>query len=205
MKLLALCVALAATACSVNHRSDTFRTCESTADCGGGERCSDGICVGTDNPTDGGNADTPGRPDALECPSQCNSCKLGTMECLVDCEISPAICNAPINCPPGWNCNIKCNTQGACRQGITCTEGASCNITCSGSNACRDVECGAGPCDVECSGISSCRDVACGDSCKCDVTCSEIANCNNVTCSLDQCEALFRGCSSEPAGCNTCP
>lgn len=188
--------------CSVNHRSDNFQTCERQTDCPEGQMCISNLCQG--NAPDDAGIDGPGRPDALQCPSQCTSCKLYTMECKVDCAISMATCNAAIKCPPGWNCNIFCSTPGACRNGIDCQEGESCSVQCSGGNSCRNIDCGDGPCRVQCTGEGSCRDVACNDSCRCDVECNNVgALCDAVSCGSQTCDT-GRGCSSLLPGCNTC-
>jgi hypothetical protein len=166
--------------------------------------CTQGVCTSTASDA-GVTKDAKLPPDALVCPSQCTSCKPETMECKIDCAVSPATCNGHLACPPGWNCDILCTVAGSCRNGIDCTPGESCAITCSGSNACRNLVCGAGPCKIDCSGASACRAVSCGDSCACDVACGNAALCDGVLCSSQACSTFDGGCSSQFPTCNTCP
>lgn len=204
--LVAVWLALIAIAlsCSIEKRSDGF-ACDDDRDCPQGRECDDGFCVG--GPIDGGpdqpDAGTP--PDALFCPSQCTSCKQETMQCQVDCAVSPATCNSPIVCPEGWSCNIVCSPSNACRAGIDCRAGKACTVDCAGTSTCRNVLCGEGPCDVTCSGFDSCRGIQCGDSCACDVECQDPARCEAVFCTSQLCGRFGGGCSSQNPGCNTCP
>ncbi|MBS1118373.1 MAG: hypothetical protein H6Q90_601 [Deltaproteobacteria bacterium] len=195
-------VALVAGSCSVNHRSDEFVFCNRPADCASGQVCSQGVCVASVDAGVGNDAKV--TPDALVCPSQCTSCKPETMECKIDCAVSPATCNGHIVCPAGWNCDILCTGTGSCRNGVDCTPGESCAITCSGANSCRNLACGQGPCNVICSGSSSCRGVSCGQSCACDVDCQNAALCDFVQCSSPTCD-FGNGCSTLFPTCNTCP
>jgi hypothetical protein len=198
-----LAVAIAAGSCSVDHRSDTFTTCENQDDCPSNQICQSNLCVPPGIASDAPPSDAP-RPDATTCPSQCTSCNINTMTCKVDCALSAATCNSAINCPEGWNCDIQCSTQNSCRNGINCQAGQSCNIACKGAGSCRNIVCGEGPCKTDCSGLQSCRGVACGDSCACDVICAQQADCEGVTCSEIQCDTFSGGCSSQLPTCNTC-
>jgi hypothetical protein len=213
MMRIVLAIALVA-GCTVNKRSSDFE-CGSTADCrnqlGDGFACNNGICQQTGTPTDDGNPDPDAdpRPDAFVCPAQCTSCKLEARICKVDCGASPATCNAPINCPPGFNCEIICSTPNGCAN-INCTQGESCNIDCKATGTCKGVTCGEGPCDITCEGGNSCRDVDCHNSCACDVSCTGIGACSlELTCpgaTAATCGTLNpRGCTSQRDGCNTCP
>jgi len=209
MTRLLLAIALLAS-CTVNKRSDDF-ACETTADCSDGFTCNNGICVSTTPPgQDGGpgDPDAPPKPDAFVCPAQCTSCKLDTHTCKVDCGASPATCNAPINCPAGFNCEIICSTPSGCAN-VNCSQGESCKIDCKASGTCKTVTCGEGPCEVGCDGQNSCRSVDCSNSCACDAQCIGLGSCalaltcqgTGIACNT----ANPRGCTSMRDGCNTCP
>ncbi|MBA2539687.1 MAG: hypothetical protein H0V17_08640 [Deltaproteobacteria bacterium] len=205
MRKLVLLFAL--TACSINHRTDQL-ACERQNDCDRGQTCSDGFCLTVGNPDDGPGPDPDGgpRPDSFSCPAQCTSCQLASMTCTVDCGQSPATCQLPINCPPGFNCNILCTRNEGCET-INCTQGESCNIQCKGNGTCDNVTCGAGKCNVECTGAMACRGVDCHQSCACDVACGNNATCLNVSCPGEplQCSGFgLDRCSSDDDGCNTC-
>jgi hypothetical protein len=193
-----------ASSCSVSHKSDNFTACDNSSDCPAGQRCGDnGLCEGGQG--DDGGAGDGGRPDGAVCPSQCTSCRMDTKECKVDCAISPATCNSPIVCPPGFTCDIRCTTPNSCRNGIDCTMGDGCEIDCSGQSACRGVKCGPGPCATECTGLQACREIDCGDSCACDVNCNNEALCEQISCTSEVCtKQLQRGCTSLGPGCFTC-
>ena len=217
MVVLALVVA---GSCSIKHSSEQYE-CETNGDCadlGENRVCSEGLCVvpggggGKDASVDASRVDAPpidGPP--LVCPPQCTSCNLEKKECNVDCanDPDPTTCASQITCPAGFSCAIKCNSASSCRMGISCAAATACKIECSGFGSCRNVQCGPGACDVNCSGSQSCGGatsggISCGQSCACDVTCGTSANCFNVTCTKPQCD-IGRGCSSEPATCDTCP
>lgn len=201
------------TSCSINHRSDEV-ACIVDSDCGGGGKtCHDNQCIGGDggkpNP-DGPKKDGPVIPDAFECPQPCTSCDMGSMTCTVDCSITATGCSGQVVCPPGFNCDIQCNVDNACRNGVNCTAGLACSVECSGGSSCRGVVCGIGACKVGCSGFDSCRNVNCGQACACDVECSQLARCEAITCKLGTnggvCRPTFgNGCTSQLDGCNTCP
>ena len=195
--------------CSVDKKSDDFTVCDQTGDCSNGLACINGVClppdidddagVDPDAPSDGGN----------QCPSQCTSCRMqnGVRTCIVDCQVSGPTCNAPIVCPTGFDCDIRCSTQNACQKGITCSGDQNCDITCSGRQACAGVDCGDGRCDITCTGEQSCRDIACNESCACDVSCGAIARCEAVVCTSPACIGngpSIRGCTSMRDTCNTC-
>lgn len=199
MKLLALVVVVAATACSINHRTGEF-ACTTTADCAAGRVCSDGLCVISDSGTTTPDART---PDGGVCPSICTSCDLGTKTCTIDCSLNAATCNAAIACPIGYTCNIACRNANNCRSGISCVGSKGCNITCSGSQSCRDITCGTGFCNIDCAGVGSCRNLSCGLACACDVTCAAGSSCTTVLCKPG-CDGQPLGCTSKGTGCNTC-
>lgn len=215
MTLLALVIA---GSCSINKRSGDY-ACTVQKDCAAPRVCDNGFCVVPDNvpidaplpnPVDGKLADAQVIPldaDLSACPAQCSSCDLQASLCRIDCAGSNAAnCFAPITCPTGFNCDINCGTNGACRSGVTCTNAASCNISCSGQNSCKTVMCGAGPCNVDCSGVGSCRGVSCGASCACDIACHTAAACDGITCSGIACQTFDGGCSSSSSPlCDTCP
>lgn len=202
-------------ACSINHRSDEF-TCTNSNMCNAGQTCQDGLCVTGGTPSDGPDVDPDGPPpDTFVCPNQCTSCNPGTNTCIVDCNASAATCASAINCPAGFNCDIRCTKNDGC-QNINCTQGQSCKILCKGNNTCENVVCGPGPCDVECTGQGACgggtaTGIDCDASCACDVACNNNASCFPVSCPKPpgpeplRCSGIGANrCTSEPDGCNTC-
>jgi hypothetical protein len=196
--------------CSVDKKSDDFTVCDQPGDCSNGLACINGVCQSPDTGNDAGD-DPDGNmpPDGNSCPSQCTSCRMqnGVRTCIVDCQVSGPTCNAPIVCPTGFDCDIRCTTQNACQKGITCTGDQNCDINCAGRAACIGIDCGGGRCDVTCSGEQSCRDVACNESCACDVACAAISRCEQVMCTSPACIGngqSIRGCTSERDTCNTC-
>lgn len=227
--LIALVAGFAAStsSCSLEHRTDLF-ACERSDECNDGRQCRDGYCVYDDDevPIDASRIDGPttrpdsgptpidGRPmvDAPPtdlCPVQCTSCEPadnGQKVCIVDCDAAnDDRCGGQINCPPGFVCDVRCNTQNSCRMGINCGQATQCLIECSGEDSCRNVLCGEGPCDVECTGLSSCRAIGCMNSCACDVACFLGSECTNVQCPSQQCrDFIDGGCTSDNDGCNTC-
>ncbi len=193
-------------ACTINKRSDEF-TCNVQADCPTDRTCTDGVCVQGNNPNDGSNPDMNTGPDAFVCPAQCTSCRQAEHICKVDCGISPSTCNSPINCPPGFSCEIVCSTTSGC-QNINCTGGNGCTIGCTGTGTCKNVTCGTGPCDITCSGVNACRSVDCNNSCQCDVACAIGTSCMTLNCPKDAttCNTIGKpGCDSSRATCDTCP
>ena len=209
--LFLIAIALvAAGSCSIKHQSEQYE-CESTADCaelGDNRVCSEGLCV----VPGGGMKDaaidaksTDARIDAsVACPSTCTSCNQDKKECVVDCSQNPTLCQNALSCPLGWSCIFKCNTSSSCRQGVSCQASTGCQVECTANFACRNIQCGPGPCDVTCSGSNSCSGVSCNASCACDVECGTQASCFNVICNKPMCDTGL-GCSSQPAGCETCP
>jgi hypothetical protein len=209
MKWIAVCMTglflavLAASSCSINHRSGQYE-CATTTDCDSGRTCSDGLCVAI-------GVDAPPGPkkdagiDASLCPSQCTSCSGN--KCIIDCAAGAVCTNVIVTCPAGFNCDVRCNTQNSCRSGVICPQGSfTCDIQCSGNSACRGVMCGPGKCNVSCTGQNSCRGVNCGQSCACDVTCNPgNGSCGTeVQCNKIQCDTGL-GCSSTQfPSCNTC-
>jgi hypothetical protein len=140
-------------------------------------------------------------------PVQCTSCEVSDAgkTCIVDCDAAnDPRCGAQINCPPGYKCDVRCNTQNACRMGINCGQATECLIDCSGQSSCRNVLCGEGPCDVECTGEASCRAIGCMNSCACDVACFDGSECTNVQCPEFQCRDFDGGCTTLNQGCDTC-
>ena len=206
IRIVFLC---ALAACSINHRTDQL-ACERQTDCDNGQTCSEGFCLVVGNPSDGPGPDPDGpKPDSQTCPTQCTSCQLATMTCTVDCNQSPATCQAAINCPAGFNCNILCTRNDVCSS-INCSQAASCKIECKGNSTCDNVTCGPGPCDINCIGGQACGAVDCDSSCACNVACGNNAGlCLNVSCpdpdGPGTCSGLGPGrCTSERDGCNTC-
>lgn len=202
LAVFSIAVAGAFASCSIDKKSDTFTECSRPTDCRNGQICLNGICQAGD----AGTTVDMANPDGPSCPSQCNSCKTvgGRRVCVINCMISPAVCNSHIECPSGFDCDISCSTSQSCQKGITCAGDQECAISCSGQGSCRDLACGDGACNVTCTGSNSCRNVDCNNSCACDVSCGANANCEGVTCTADSCRFL-QGCSSTLLGCNTCP
>ena len=218
-------VAASTSSCSLEHRTDLF-ACTDTNQCDDGRICDEGYCVyppgqvpdasRIDSPMDRPDGpptpiDSRPMPDAPTnvCPVQCTSCEVnqaGKKVCIVDCDgANDDRCGSQINCPPGYVCDVRCNTQNSCRMGINCGQAAECLIECSGQSSCRNVLCGEGPCDIECTGLSSCRAIGCMDSCACDVACFGGAECTNIQCPSQLCrDFIDGGCTSENEGCNTC-
>jgi hypothetical protein len=200
--IASLAVALAAAACSIDHRSGDF-ACENQSDCSGGRMCIDGLCIDPNAPDARGPDAAVDRADARPtCPDQCTACDPEEKICVIDCSLTS--CEAQVTCPAGFTCDIRCNIQNSCRNGVSCAGAKGCAIACSGTSACRDVVCGSGPCDITCSGFQACRDVNCGNSCACDIDCSGPQSCSDgIVCTEFQCD-IGLGCSSFPLGCNTC-
>jgi hypothetical protein len=201
MKLLVAIVALvAATSCSIKHRSDLF-TCDTTADCEDGLVCDQGICVAR-GAVDAPRLDAAKPGDANNCPAQCTTCSVAQKSCVIDCQT--ANCTNTVTCPPGYKCDIKCNADNSCRNGINCQQAASCNIDCTGKQSCQNIQCGSGPCDVGCLGPQSCRGVSCNNSCACDVVCSGNQSCGDlILCTSLACRSGL-GCTSVPNFCHSC-
>lgn len=206
--LATLALAAAATAgCTINHRTSEY-ACAQHGDCAQGRVCSGGFCVVSGVIPDAPTADAR-PPDApTTCPEPCTNCNFETMQCNVDCPLED--CESRVVCPAGWNCYIECRTPDSCRAGVDCRDAASCDIQCLATNSCRGVVCGPGKCNVHCAGTNSCQaignipSVTCGPSCACDVTCQPLSSCASPSCTSAACDPPGRGCSSTPAGCNTC-
>lgn len=204
--VLGAIVAFAAlgTSCSINHRSDQY-ACTTNADCEGGRHCQDGYCVvaGTLDASKVVDAPKPGG-DANNCPAPCTSCNVQQKTCTINCQQTS--CTNTVTCPPGYKCDIQCNTDNACRNGINCLAAASCSIDCIGKQSCQNVQCGPGPCAVACSGPATCKGVSCGNSCACDVTCTGNQSCaEGIQCTSFACRSTNGpGCTSVPAFCHSC-
>ncbi len=217
-------VLVIAVSCSVNHRSGDY-VCTKQSDCMSPRVCEEGFCIVPDSvpidappgppPTDAPMTMVDGKinptPDAPAdvCPPQCTSCDPNAHMCRIECGAANNNCSNEVVCPPGYSCDIGCNTAGACKNGIVCTDATACTISCGGTSSCKNIECGDGPCDITCSGPSSCHGVDCGSSCACDVACTGASStggpvCQNVICSALQCSD-GAGCSSQNIDCNTCP
>lgn len=182
-----------APACAIDHRSDDY-ACATSRDCNGGRTCVDNACVLASS------------IDASSCPSNCTSCNMVAHTCTIDCAAATANCAAKVVCPAGWNCNVKCDRDGSCRNGVSCASTTSCVVECSGQNSCQDVACGTGACSVNCSGTQSCRNVSCGSSCACDVKCSGPQSCTSgsVRCAPGCIMLNPPGCTSLGVTCHSC-
>jgi hypothetical protein len=195
-------IAIVATSCSVNHRSDQY-ACSQTSDCEGGRVCDNGFCIVAGSIDAPRPADGPQQtPDANNCPAPCTSCNIQQKTCTINCQT--ANCTNTVTCPAGYKCDIQCNADNSCRNGVNCQMAASCNIDCTGKQSCQNVQCGSGPCDVGCIGPASCRGVACNNSCACDVVCTGNQSCaEGILCSSLGCRS-GSGCTSVPAFCHAC-
>ena len=213
MNKLALAVALQvavvfalAQGCQITHKSGEF-ACTKTADCNAGRDCVDGFCVvsGTeqiDSPVSTGDGHTGDGNGSNGCPAQCTSCSVSQKTCVIDCTGTD--CSGTMTCPPGYSCDVKCDTDNSCRNGVVCAGTTNCKVECSGKNACQNVQCGTSACDVECTGTMSCKTVTCGASCACDVKCTGTSSCGDtVVCTSPACH-IGLGCSSLPTTCHSC-
>lgn len=204
MKLaIALLIALAS-GCSIRHASESF-ACNDSTPCEQGRICDNGFCVlagSIDAPKPPGDARTPDGGNQ-GCPPGCTTCSVQQKTCTINCQMGG--CTNTVTCPAGYQCDILCNTDNSCRNGVNCQQGTSCTVECSGKSSCQNVQCGTGPCDVECSGVQSCRGVSCSNSCACDVACTGNQACEGIQCTSLACRSTTgRGCTSEPAFCDSC-
>jgi hypothetical protein len=191
-----------ASSCAINHKSDSY-ACTITADCNDGRQCVDNFCI-IPGSIDAAVFHDARIGDASQCPSGCTSCNITTHSCTIDCSQNGGACSNKVMCPPGWACNVQCDTDGACKNGVSCVGATSCAISCSAHNSCQGVQCGLGKCTVDCSGVASCQGVQCGNSCACDVTCLGSQSCTSVQCTATACK-LGLGCSSlAAAACHSC-
>ena len=68
-----------------------------------------------------------GKVDAGPCPAVCNGGCSGTV-CYLKTPAAPV-------CPPGWDCDVTCNTGNACAQPVVCATG-KCAVHCTGVGTC---------------------------------------------------------------------
>ena len=178
-------IVVASTSCLVNTRSKEFE-CSMSSQCEPGRTCDNGFCV------------------LIDCPADCDTCNVETMECLIVCNDANG-CRS-IECPSDFHCTIACTGTNACDE-VDCQRSASCNVMCSGSNTCADVICGDNECTVTCNGTNACESVDCASSCRCDLTCGA-NSCTTTSCPMagaTECTVDGTACSSNFApGCNTC-
>jgi hypothetical protein len=169
VKLAVVVVALLASACLVDRKSDKL-SCSTTSECAPGRICNAGYCVTGSLPADGkGDA-------AAVCPSVCDSCDAQGW-CLVG---NPG--PTTFKCPPGAKCRLSCTSPAGCGQ-IDCTLAKQCDITCSTTAACGAITCGTGACKTACTVSGACSQIDCASSCACDVSCSGNASqCANMSC-----------------------
>jgi hypothetical protein len=203
--VVAIAGAVLGTSCTIQHRSDKY-ACTGDGDCEGGRVCDNGFCIVKGSIDDAKPSDAKqGDANMTGCPTGCTSCNVQQKTCAINCQMSATgYCENTVTCPPGYKCDILCNTENACRDGVNCQMAASCNVDCTGRQACENVQCGSGPCDVNCSGPASCRGVSCNNSCACDVLCSGNTSCTGtIACSSLACRS-GSGCTSVPAFCHAC-
>ena len=191
--LLGTALAALLWSCSVHRVSDNF-TCETSADCTADRVCTQGFCVIGQNPL----VDA-GPSDAAVCPSICgDTCNFQTRSCTI-----VGSGGDDITCPSGWNCNIRCETSGACGA-ISCTSALSCDVDCTADNACLAITCNTRDCDVTCVGVNACGNIGCttGD---CTASCSGgngSAACGTISCTTGDCDATCAG--SNACGAISC-
>jgi hypothetical protein len=190
-----------AVACSVHHKSEDY-ACTKNTDCDTGRICNDGFCI-VSGSIDAAHTDGPkGDAAGPQCPQGCTSCNLTQKTCTINCMTGN--CNGAVSCPPGYHCDIQCNTDNSCRNGVNCALAASCTVDCTGKSSCQGVQCGAGPCDIGCIGVQSCRGVHCNNSCKCDVSCTGNSSCaSEIFCTSAACDS-GSGCTSSTLVCHSC-
>ncbi len=191
---LAGVAAVSSTSCFVHRRSGDLPTCTTDLDCllVNVGVCDHGYCV-----------------DATSaCPSPCTSCDLTDKTCEVQCNAGSA-CGL-VKCPPGFDCTIRCGSANC--GDIDCAEGTHCKIDCSGQAACGPINCGHAACEISCSGQDACLSIDCASACGCDVTCNANSGaCPSMSCPMGDNGPCTRqgsaggNCSSNPAGCDTCP
>jgi hypothetical protein len=126
---------------------------------------------------------SPEAPGAAQCPAECDTCSMtAPFICTIVCDSDAAATNCDgqtVTCPPGWDCEVQCINQQACRDAeilcpddhrcvvdcadvdhacqrmnVTCTENGPCRVDCGGGNTCKDAElaCGNNECRSDCSG-----------------------------------------------------
>ena len=196
-------------ACTFERRSPDF-TCTTTDDCEGGRTCIDGWCATSASPPDASIDADPDDPDAStidggSCPPACSRCEQAT--CVIECTGASGCSGAPVVCPAGMPCEVKCNGPSSCGMGVDCTAASACTIVCSKNSSCGSVlQCGEGRCDIECSGDSSCQGgIQCGGACACDTACTGASSCTGTTtCPTGGDCKTDNACSSTPAGCDAC-
>lgn len=207
-----------ASGCYEPALQDCTIQCDGPDQCPGGQACVDGFCASPGIQACNGTGqavtvdaasvttDTPSSPDTTAlCMQRCGAGTCVGGVCTIDCS-PPGACSGDITCPADVPCRVVCG-DGSCGGKINCAEALSCDVDCTGSLSCDDdITCPSGECSVTCSGLGSCKHrVRCNNSCACDVQCSgaescaEVAECPSTTCRLGN------GCSSQLAGCDTCP
>jgi hypothetical protein len=126
--------------------------------------------------------------DGSDCPPVCARCTGST--CVIDVTAGGAVV-----CPPGWSCDINCNSASACRNGIDCTMATSCNIDCNSSGSCQ--------------GAVMCGVVSCTMYCRADNTCNNSQFTCSASCPIKCCAPFNQTCSGLSGGMPeffaTCP
>lgn len=199
--------------------------CSGAADCASGQHCVGGWCAAESvdscerKPPDMSHDQQPDAaatdaaetieppPDALDiCVQGCSKGTCINGVCTIDCS-APGSCLTDVTCPINLPCHVICG-DGSCTHHVNCSMALACTVDCTGDHACGDqIQCSSHPCDVTCSGAGSCkRKVTCQSSCSCDVTCSGVGSCAEISdCPLSNECRVGNGCTSQLAGCNTCP
>lgn len=223
MRLVVAAVLAHLAACYHPATLDCTVQCSAATDCTGGQACRGGWCVGS-----GVTCDHDGHPVIIDAATMSDGsvvtpdadatayklcqqgCSRGTCDaqgvCVIDCS-GTGKCLNDVTCPTNLPCRVVCG-DGSCQHHVFCSMATSCEVQCTGTNACGDeIQCPANhTCDVTCSGAGSCkRRTRCADSCSCDVTCSGSLSCPEPSeCPLATTCKVGNGCSSIPAGCDTC-
>jgi hypothetical protein len=122
-----------------------------------------------DSRTDGELPDVELLPDAqcqpLACQGVNGECVEG-LGCSIRCD---AGC-ATVNCPPGQDCRVTCQTPLECDT-VRCQGGHSCTIDCIGVGACKKASCTSEICHLNCIAKEACRFGAACDASVCIVAC----------------------------------
>jgi hypothetical protein len=170
VRAAAVLLGVALGACGIDPRSDDFRCGNGQGGCPQGRDCVDGWCV-ADPGTDGGS-----------CPAVCSRCVSDT--CIIECD-APGECDDRVICPPGLDCDVRCEFAGSCGEGVQCSTG-SCVISCDGAGSCD----GALDCD---------------DACSCATTCDGPGSCSGTTTCPGPGACTQGGrCTDVPNQCDRC-
>ena len=129
-------------------------------------------------------------PSGGACPALCDECRDGT--CFIHCNDSrqcggSAGSPATLACPPGFHCDVSCESESSCSfLSVQCPGDHACSTECTGKKSCNSLSlaCAGGPCRLACgSAAQSCRnsELQCGSG-ACQASCQgsevpAVANC----------------------------